>query len=97
MERINEEDAIVAAEKLAAASDVAIVVAGLTPDWESEGFDRPSLQLPGRQDELVTRVACANPNTIVVIQAVSAVCVFHASTIVLIYSYLGICCINALG
>ena len=60
-----------AAEKLAAESDVAIVVGGLSPDWESEGSDRPTLDMPGPQNELIARVAKANPNTVVCIQAVS--------------------------
>ncbi|KAI0654717.1 glycoside hydrolase family 3 protein [Cubamyces menziesii] len=72
-EKIDPEEAMAAAEKLAAASDVAIIVAGLSPDWESEGFDRPTLDMPGRQNELIARVAKANPNTVVCIQAGSAV------------------------
>ena len=44
VEKIDEEDAIVAAERLAASSDVVVVVAGLSPDWESEGFDRPHMK-----------------------------------------------------
>lgn len=55
---------------LARTADAVIYVGGLTPEWESEGFDRPSLQLPGRQDELITKLAQANPNTVVCIQAV---------------------------
>ena len=55
---------------LAGASDVAIVFGGLTPEWEAEGFDRPDLLLPRRQNELISAVATANPNTIVVLQAV---------------------------
>ena len=38
-------------------------------DVESEGFDRTSLDLPGRQDELVRAVAAANPRTVVVVNA----------------------------
>ncbi|KAI0373363.1 glycoside hydrolase family 3 protein [Pilatotrama ljubarskyi] len=72
-EKIDPNDALAAAEKLAAASDVAIVVVGLSPDWESEGFDRPTLDMPGRQNELISRVAKANPNTVVCIQAGSAI------------------------
>lgn len=60
-----------AAEKLAASSDVAVVVVGLSPDWESEGFDRPTLEMPGTQNELIARIAKANPNTVVCIQSVS--------------------------
>ncbi|MFH8249455.1 beta-glucosidase [Microbacterium sp. B2969] len=53
----------------AAAADVAIVVVGTNPETESEGWDRPSLALPGRQDELVRRVAAVNPRTVVVVNA----------------------------
>jgi len=58
---------------LAAAADVAIVVVGTTEEVESEGFDRQSLALPGRQDELVSRVAAANPRTVVVVNSGSPV------------------------
>jgi beta-glucosidase len=61
------------AVELAASADVAVVVVGTTEEVESEGFDRTSLALPGRQDELVTRVAAANPRTIVVVNAGSPV------------------------
>ena len=57
------------AVQLAAAADVAIVIVGTTPEIESEGFDRVSLALPGHQDELVRRVAAANPRTVVVVNA----------------------------
>ncbi|KAI0781293.1 glycoside hydrolase family 3 protein [Trametes elegans] len=80
-EKIDPDNALAEAEKLAAASDVAIVVAGLSPDWESEGFDRPTLDLPGRQNELIARVAAANPNTIVVLQAGSAVAMPWVSSV----------------
>jgi beta-glucosidase len=57
------------AAALAARSDVAIVFAGLTNQWESEGFDRPDMELPGDQARLIEQVAVANPNTIVVLNA----------------------------
>ena len=53
----------------ARAAEVAIVVVGTNEETESEGWDRPNLQLPGRQDELVRRVIEANPRTIVVVNA----------------------------
>ncbi|MET3426554.1 beta-glucosidase [Actinoplanes tereljensis] len=69
-----DEDGLIAeAVALAAESDVAVVVVGTTEQVESEGFDRTSLALPGRQDELVARVAAANPRTIVVVNAGSPV------------------------
>ena len=54
---------------LAAEADAAVVVVGTTEEVESEGFDRDSLALPGRQDELVRRVAAVNPRTVVVVNA----------------------------
>ena len=57
------------AVELARTSDVAVVVVGTSDDVESEGFDRTSLALPGRQDELVRAVAAANPRTVVVVNA----------------------------
>ena len=50
-----------------------VVVVGTTNEVESEGFDRTTLALPGRQDELVRRVAAANPRTVVVVNAGSPV------------------------
>jgi beta-glucosidase len=44
-------------------------VVGTTEEVESEGFDRDSLALPGRQDELVERVAAVNPRTVVVVNS----------------------------
>lgn len=57
----------------AAASDLAVVVVGTNDEWETEGFDREFMDLPGRQDELVERVVAANPNTAVVVNAGSPV------------------------
>jgi beta-glucosidase len=72
MHRAPQQDAeslLAEAESLAAASDVAIVVVATTETVESEGADRHDLRLPGRQDELVRRVASVNPRTIVVVNA----------------------------
>lgn len=71
MEKIDEDKAIREAAILAAQCDAAVVVCGLTSEWESEGFDRPTLALPRRQDELITKVARANSKTVVVLQGVS--------------------------
>jgi beta-glucosidase len=45
------------------------VVVGSAELTESEGFDRPTLALPGRQDELIARVAAVNGRTIVVVNS----------------------------
>ncbi len=67
------DELLAEAEAAAGAADVAIVVVGTTDEVESEGFDRTTLALPGRQDELVRRVAAANRHTIVVVNAGSPV------------------------
>jgi beta-glucosidase len=67
------DELIAEAERTARAADVAVVVVGTTDEVESEGFDRTTLALPGRQDELVRRVAAANPRTVVVVNAGSPV------------------------
>ncbi|HKN54698.1 MAG TPA: glycoside hydrolase family 3 C-terminal domain-containing protein [Amycolatopsis sp.] len=70
---LDPDAAIEEAVALAELSEVAVIVVGTTSDVESEGFDRTSLVLPGRQDELVTRVAAVNPRTVVVVNAGSPV------------------------
>ncbi|HEV2345404.1 MAG TPA: glycoside hydrolase family 3 C-terminal domain-containing protein [Actinocrinis sp.] len=67
--RRDDDDELAAAVALAKASDAAVVVVGTTDEIESEGFDRASLALPGRQDELVAAVAAVNPRTVVVVNA----------------------------
>ena len=63
----------------AAAADIAVVMVGTNDEWETEGFDRTTMDLPGRQDELVRRVCAANPRTAVVVNAGSPVTMDWAS------------------
>ncbi|KAL1411913.1 hypothetical protein Q8F55_002899 [Vanrija albida] len=70
---VSDDDAIAGAVAAAKAADKVVIVAGLNSDWESESYDRPDLSLPYRTDELIDAVADANPNTVVVLQAGSAV------------------------
>ncbi|MDE1950452.1 MAG: glycoside hydrolase family 3 C-terminal domain-containing protein, partial [Burkholderiales bacterium] len=58
-----------AAVEAAASADLAIVFAGLNAEWDNEGLDRPGIDLPHRQNELIARVAAANPRTVVVLQS----------------------------
>ncbi len=58
---------ISAAVSAAQSASTAVVV--VSDDTESEATDRPSLNLPSAQDELIEAVAAANPNTVVVINA----------------------------
>jgi beta-glucosidase len=64
-----EGDPVAEAAALARSADAAVVVIGLDAEWESEGGDRASLVLPGRQDELVAAVCAAQPKTAVVVNA----------------------------
>ena len=65
-----DEDAMMAeAVRAAARAGAAVVVVGSAGAAESEGFDRETLALPGRQDELVARVAEVNARTVVVVNA----------------------------
>ena len=66
---VDDETLLAEAEAAASGADAAIVVVGSAELTESEGFDRASLSLPGRQDELVSRVAAVNSNTIVVVNS----------------------------
>ena len=60
------EDAV----KLASENELAIVVAGI---HEGEFQDRALLSLPGKQEELILKVAEANPNTVVILVGGSAI------------------------
>ena len=69
----NSDDLMDQAVELAREADVVIAVVGLNADFETEGYDRKTLALPGRTDELVQKVAEVNKNTVVVTQAGSAI------------------------
>jgi beta-glucosidase len=65
----DDEAMLASAVRAAAAAEAAVVVVGSAELTESEGFDRSTLALPGRQDELVRRVAEVNDRTAVVVNA----------------------------
>ena len=69
MSLLRGEAAIARAVELARDADAALLFVGLNAEWDGEGKDRPGLALPGRQDELIARVAEVNPKTIVVLQS----------------------------
>ena len=58
------------AAAVARAAKVAVV---FVSDWTEEGADRPSLSLPGDADALISAVAAANKNTVVVLNTSGAV------------------------
>jgi len=67
------ENLILEARQVASSADVVIVVVGTTSSIETEGRDRPHLDLPGGQDDLIQAVSEANPNTVVTVVSGSAV------------------------
>lgn len=70
---VSDDDALAAAEDAARRAGTAVVVVGLTEEDETEAADKHTLALPGRQDELVTRVAAAAERTVVVVNAATPV------------------------
>jgi beta-glucosidase len=52
---------------MARSCDVALVFAGYPEAYESEGTDRPSIELLGKQNELIAAVAATNPRTVVIL------------------------------
>src|SRR4029079_17441575 len=68
-EPVMAADARAQAVEAARAAEVAIVVVGYDSRWESEGFDRPDMDVPGDQVALIREVVAANPRTVVVVNA----------------------------
>lgn len=60
---------IEAAAALARSVDQVVLCVGLNSDWESEGYDRPHMDLPEGSDELVNAILEANPNTAIIVQS----------------------------
>lgn len=67
--KTSQQDLIEEAVKLASQVDQVVLCAGLTGEWESEGEDRKTMDLPPHVDELITRVLEVNPNTVIVLQS----------------------------
>ncbi|KAK2926256.1 Glycoside hydrolase, family 3, N-terminal [Fusarium oxysporum f. sp. vasinfectum] len=65
----NESLELDRAVELAKTADQVVVCVGLGPEWESEGCDRSLYELPGRQSELISRVAAINKHVVVIIQS----------------------------
>jgi beta-glucosidase len=67
------DELIAEAVRAAETADIALVVVGTNSRVETEGEDRKSLALPGRQDDLVRAVAAVNRRTVVVVNSGSPV------------------------
>lgn len=71
--RMTESQLISEAVSNAKNADVAVVFVGLTEDYEGEGYDRETISMPPNHNKLVSAVAEANPNTVVVLAGGSVV------------------------
>lgn len=71
--RMTDEQLTAEAIAAAKAADVAVVFVGLTEDFEGEGYDRETIDMPANHNKLVADVAAANPNTVVVLAGGSVV------------------------
>jgi len=67
----NSDQLLETAIQLAKDSDAVIAIVGLNADWETEGYDRTRLDLPGRTNELIQKLAAVNQKLVVVNQSVS--------------------------
>lgn len=72
-QQIDDEAALKEASELAAKCDLAIIMTATGKEFESEGFDRETLKLPRRQDDLVKAVAMVQKKTVVLNQTGSVV------------------------
>ncbi|MDR0821620.1 MAG: glycoside hydrolase family 3 C-terminal domain-containing protein [Oscillospiraceae bacterium] len=54
--------------RVAANADTVLIFAGLPDEYESEGFDRTSLNLPDAHNAMIEAAIAANPNVVVVLQ-----------------------------
>ena len=62
------DEAIEEAVSAAKAADMVLLFVGRNGEWDTEGSDLDHIRLPGRQDELIAKVAEANDNVVVVLQ-----------------------------
>ena len=86
----DEDLRLAKALEAARACDAVIVFAGMPEGGETEGEDRPHLDLPGGQDELIHAVVQVNPKTIVVLNVGSPVSMPWLSEVpAVVMSYFG--------
>lgn len=67
-----DADLLSEAVRVAKEAEAAVIFAGLPESYESEGFDREHMDLPGNQNELIREVAKVQKHTIVVLHGGSS-------------------------
>ncbi len=78
------------AVSMAAAAERIVVVVGLTPEYESEGFDRTHMRLPANQLQLMAALEPFHDRTVVVLQNGAPVELpFKDSVAAILEAYLG--------
>lgn len=55
------------AVKIAKENDIVVIFAGLTENYESEGMDRTTLELPKNQNNLIEEISKVNSNIVIVL------------------------------
>jgi beta-glucosidase len=66
-------DPIAEAVEAARNADAVVIMVGTNAEWETEGEDRTSMDLPGAQNELIDAVLAVNPKAVVVVNTGSPV------------------------
>jgi beta-glucosidase len=66
-------DPISEAVEAARIADAVVIMVGTNAEWETEGEDRTSMDLPGEQNKLIEAVLAVNPNAVVVVNTGSPV------------------------
>ena len=70
---VADEASIKAAVSAVEGADAVVLIVGTDEVWESEGYDRETMDLPRNQDELVKRVLSAHPRSVVVVNSGSPI------------------------
>lgn len=66
-EFFSEDDAIADAVEAAKSSDVAVIYAGRSEQYESEGFDLADMHMPANQTKLIKAIAAVAPKTVLIL------------------------------
>ncbi len=86
----NEDEKVDEACKIAWGKDRVFVFAGLPEEYESEGFDRTSLDLPHSHNKLINELAKVNENVVVILYCGSPVLMPWADKVKgILLAYLG--------
>jgi beta-glucosidase len=77
----SDEELMRRAEALAASAGAVVCAVGTSPEVDTEGHDRSTMDLFGPQDALVRRISLANPRTCVLVNAGSPVTMHWADDV----------------